>query len=343
MSLQSKFFKFLDNIKLGREDKEYKDAREKDDSILIDVKEALRSEGYPVIENFLQGSQSTHTAIRHSNDDFDIDRSVVIDYQKAPNDPVDPKKIVLKVLEKRGFKNAKIKKPCVTADYKSLNLYIDIPIYRKQGDTYELAVGKFNSTDENKEWSLSDPKGLSDFINNKDDYIGSASIQLAQYKRLARYIKRWRDHKFSSLVSKKIFSIGLTVMLKEKFVASLDNDGNPDDLDALRKTVQGVLEAGYFSNSGYEKYRVTVCLPVAPYRDIFHNSSLDTGTQLYNKLTSLKEKLDKVNNEVLLKKQCQLLQDIFGDDFEVPSDEKSNISKKAAYVSPGIAGTSQGA
>ena len=344
MSIQAKFLKFHEKIKLGREDDEYKSAREKDDSILKAVKKALKDEGYPVIEDFLQGSQSTATAVKHPVDDFDIDRSVVIAFDDAPDDPVKVKKIVLKVLEDRGFKNAKIKKPCVTADYASLSLHIDIPLYRVQNGEYELAVGKKNSKDENKEWSSSDPKGLRDWINNKDDYVGSAIDKLKQYKRIVRYLKRWRDVKFSSDVANKVFSIGLTVMAKEKFKPNFDSNGKASDLKALRDTVSAMLNSNYFAYQGNEQYKVTVNLPTSPYRDIFDGSSVNTGTQLYNKLTSLKNKLDKVIDEENLTKQCKLLNEIFGDDFEVSSSSsKASTVAKATYVTAGAAGTSQGA
>lgn len=344
MSIQAKFIKFHDKIKLGREDAEYKSAREKDDSILQDVKKALKEEGYPVIEDFLQGSQSTATAVKHPVDDFDIDRSVVIAFDDAPDDPIKVKKIVLKVLEDRGFKNAKIKKPCVTADYASLSLHIDIPLYREQNGEYELAVGKKNSKDENKVWSSSDPKGLRDWINNKDDYVGSAIDKLKQYKRIVRYLKRWRDVKFSSDVAKKVFSIALTVMAKEQFKPNFDENGKASDLIALRDTVSAILKGWYFNSQGNEQYKVSVDLPTSPYRDIFDGSSANTGTQLYNKLTSLKNKLDKVIDEGDVIKQCKLLNEIFGDDFEVPSStSNASAAAKATYVTAGVAGTSQGA
>ncbi|MGL5395366.1 MAG: nucleotidyltransferase domain-containing protein, partial [Shewanella sp.] len=139
MSIQGCFSQFYKNIKITREDKDYSNAREKDDSILGEIKEAFNSNGYPVIDNFLQGSFSTHTAIRNKDGDFDIDRAIVIDADKAPSNPLTPKKIILDVLEKRGFKNAKIKKPCVTADYSSINLHIDIPLYKLSFGQYYLA------------------------------------------------------------------------------------------------------------------------------------------------------------------------------------------------------------
>ena len=213
MSLQNQFSKFHDKIKLGREDDSYREARTKDSSILDDLRDEFKNAGYPIIETFIQGSFSTHTGIKHPVADFDIDRAVVIDADNAPNDPVEVKKLVLKVLEKRGFKNARIKKPCVTADYINLNLHIDIVIYRKRGQQYELAVGKLNSNVENREWSPAEPKKLIEHINDSSQYIGSADLKNRQVKRLVRYVKRWRDEKFGQNVGKKVFSIGTPLIL----------------------------------------------------------------------------------------------------------------------------------
>lgn len=341
MSIQAKFFNFHDKIKLSREDDEYKDAREKDDSIVKATNKALKDKGYPVIENFLQGSMSTATGVNTPGEDFDIDRAVVIAFDGSPDDPVKVKKIVLEVLEDRGFKNAKIKMPCVTADYAGKKLHIDIPIYRERNGEYELAVGKKNSSDDNKEWSNSDPKGLRDWINDSSPYIGSASKKLEQYKRIVRYFKRWRDNRFSTTVAKKLFSIGLTVMAKEQFRPDFDDSDKPNDLVALRDTVNNMLYAGYCSFQGNEQYKVRVTLPKSPWKDIFDGSSLDTGTQFYNKLKVLRSKLDKAIDETDLVNQCEILNELFGDDFEVPSS--SSAAKKAVYATAGAAGTSQGA
>lgn len=346
MSLQAKFTNFHDKIKLGREDEAYKAAREKDESILEDLKKAFKKAGYPIIDTFLQGSMSTHTAIKHTKEDFDIDRAVVIDVEKAPTDPIEVKKLVKEVLEKRGFKKAKIKKPCITADYQSLNLHIDIIVYRKNGDSYELAVGKENSDSNNRKWDASDPKGLTNHINDKENYHGSSDLKLKQYKRMVRYLKRWRDEKFSEKVGKKIYSIGLTLMLKDQFRPNFGSEGKANDLQALRDTVDGIIGGGYFRDQGNDEYKVSVYLPVQPYRDIFDGSSKDTATQLRKKLISMRDKLDEAIDESSLKKQCEIMRGLLGDDFEVPeSDSNGNSSsaRKAAYVSAGVVGTSQGA
>ena len=346
MGIQTHFNKFYDEIKLSREDNAYKKARERDDSIKKEVKSAFNEAGYPIISDFIQGSLGTHTGVMPISGDYDIDRALVIEDDTAPQNPVTPKKTALDVLEARGFKNAKIKRPCVTADYASDNVHIDFIVYKRSGNQYHLAVGKENSDANNREWSPADPHGLTDWINDDSRYgtDDDAKRVLIQFRRLVQCLKRWRDEQFSPAVAAKVYSIGLTVMIKEQFVRSFSTEGARQDLQALIKTVGAILDAGYFHEEETGRYRVRVDLPVQPYRDIFHNSSLDTGTQLYNKLKRLRDKLveaEKLSDE---REQCQILNKLFGDDFKVPDPPKgSSKTEKALYSSAGIVRSSHGA
>ena len=345
MGIQTHFDKFHDSIKLGRKDEAYKKARERDDSIKKDVKSAFKDEEYPVVDDFIQGSLKTHTGIKPISGDYDIDRALVIDDDTAPENPVTPKKKALDVLEDRGFKNAKIKKPCVTADYASDNVHIDFIIYKRLGNQYYLAVGKENSDENNRKWSDADPHGLTDWINDDSSYDeDDATDVLAQFRRLVRYLKRWRDKQFSKVVAPKVYSIGLTVMVKETFKWSFSPEGARQDLQALRKTVQAILDAAYFTEGETGRFRVRVDLPVGPWRDIFDGSSLDTGTQLYNKLKRLEEKLVEAEGLSDERKQCEILNELFGDAFEVPEPPKgSSTMEKAKYSSAGTVTASVGA
>lgn len=306
---------------------------------------AFASAGYPVINDFIQGSLKTHTGIVPISGDYDIDRALVIKAEVAPDNPVVPKKKTLDVLKNRGFKNAKIKKPCVTADYASDNIHIDFIIYKRSGNQHYLAVGKENSDENNREWSSADPHGLTEWINDDSSYCADDAREiLSQFRRLVRYLKRWRDVQFSGAVSAKIFLIGLTVMVKKCLVQSLSTEGARQDLQALRKTVENILSSDCFIEEQVGRYRVRVHLPKEPWRDIFQGSGLDTGTQLYNKLTYLKKKLVEVEGLSDECEQCRILNGLFGDDFEVPEPPKG-ISKtaKATYSSAGIVTTSVGA
>lgn len=346
MGLQSKFKKFDEKIYITRTSDEYKNAREKDDSITKAIKEKFKENGYPVQEDFIQGSLATRTTIKEKGKDFDIDRAIVIKEDDAPKDPIIPKQVVFDILEARGFQNAKIKKPCVTADYKNEDLHIDIPIYSKSAlGYYKLAVGKRNSSDENKEWAESDPRGLIDWVNNSDNYGSYADEKLYQFKRIVRYIKRWRNITFHENVCRKIFSIGLTVMLKEKFQPSIDEEGLANDLKALKHTIDQILDySTYFVSQPENQWLVEVKLPVSPYRDIFTGSSLNTGTQLRTKLNSLRNTLQQVIDEKDESQQCTLLRSVFGEDFpEGTQTSSQENATKVVFSSAGSVGTSQGA
>jgi len=344
MSIQTHIDAFHDRIKLGRQDDAYKKARERDDSIADAVKVSFKDADYPVVADFIQGSLATNTAIVPISADFDVDRALVIAADTAPSNPVDPKKTALAVLENRGFKNAKIKKPCVTADYAAENVHIDFPIYKISGDQHYLAVGKKNSDEEHRAWSAADPRGFIDWINDSSVHSDPAKPKLDQFRRLVRFLKRWRDHQFSESVARKVYSIGLTVIAREQFRASFNEDGFREDLKALRLTVENILNGGYFSQVEQGRYRVRVTMPVQPWRDIFDGSSVDTGTQLRNKLQTLKEKLVEVEGLDNEREQCVILNKLFGDDFKIPDpDDRSSKKSRAVYPTAGAVGTSQGA
>ena len=113
---------------------------------------------------------------------------------------------------------------------------------------------------------------------------------------------------------------------------------------ALLATVKAILDAGYFHKEEDNKYRVRVDLPAEPWRDIFDGSSLDTGTQLHNKLKHLKEQLEKAEGLSDERKQCEILNELFGDDFKVPDPPNgSSKARTAVYATPGLVTHSQGA
>ena len=338
VTIQTQFNTFHKRIKLGRKDPDYKKARERDDSITAKVKTEYKNKGYAVIDDFLVGSHGTNTAIRPLSGDMDIDRALVIDDDKAPENPIEPKNTTLSVLEDRGFKNALIKKPCVTADYASDNVHIDYPTYKKSGKDYYLAVGKKNSDENNREWGIADPIGLRDWINNRSSYGDNDKEKQNQYRRLVRYLKRWRDNKFSEPTRSKVYSIGLTVMAKECLSNEIDADGEPNDLKALRMTVDKMLNRNYFClvDSKEGRYKVRVDLPVKPGRDIFENSGTETGTQFRNKLNKMSEKLKQAEALENVREQCKILERLFGSDFPVPdkdNEKKAGLLKSATAAS----------
>jgi hypothetical protein len=350
MGLQAYFKEFEDNIRLTWSDEKLKTIREKDTSIQSDIKLAFKEKGYPVRYFFQQGSYATQTCIEPLNegDDYDIDVGIVISKSTAPDNPVDVKKTLRDVLKDRNLKNPKIKMPCVTAQYYNQGekrFHLDYPIY-SETDTgsFSLAIGKENSSDETCKWEKGDPKGLIEWLNDQSSF--SDEDYYAQYKRLVRYLKRWRDYSFSAADRKKVYSIGLTVMLKEAFKGNISTDGENNDLECLLNTMKAILNDGYFKQVGYDEeynpqYEICVTLPVEPWRDIFTKHGKTLGTSMYNKFKILIDNLEKVRLEQSLEKQCKILADnVFGSDFPIPKNDRS---ENIRFKEPGFIASPQGA
>lgn len=339
MSLQTQFNKFNETISLSWQDGKIKSIREKNDSILEDIKEKFKEEGYAVVDSFKQGSYITNTTVEPLDKEYDIDVGIVIDYEKAPENPIDTKKTLRDVLHARNFKEPKIKKPCVTAQYLKAgekSFHLDYPIYKKNKfNTYYLAVGKEYSNSDDRKWEESDPKGLIEWLNDYKSFRSNEAY--LQYKRLIRYMKRWRDYCISETERKKIYSIGLAIMIKESFIMSISNDGDINDVTALLNTVKNIKNK-YFKcvDNINNKYKVKVNIPVKPYRDVFDKHGSSVGTLFYNKLDKLLENIDAVNKEDSSIKKCEILRkSCFGDDFPVPDKENNDakIFKEAGYIS----------
>lgn len=341
MSLQKQFIKFDENIRLTWQDDKIRKIREKDESIKENIRKKFKEKGYSVQEFFKQGSYATKTTIIPLDDDYDIDVAVVINSKDAPDDPTDPKKVLRDVLKDRNLKEPKIKLPCVTAQYYKSgekNFHLDYPIYKKDElNRYYLAVGKEFSSKEIKKWDDSDPKGITDWLNDRDDFNSDEAY--SQYKRIIKYIKRWRDFKISGTEKKKVYSIGLSIMIRESFIESISYDGDIKDIESIIKTLSGILNGSYFTFTSYNKdnnpqYDITVKLPKVPYRDVFEKHGKSIGTLVYNKLTKFKNKLEEVIKEEKLKKQCEILAEkVFGGDFPIPKDDTGNKKfKEAGYI-----------
>ncbi len=134
-------------------------------------------------------------------------------------------------------------------------------------------------------------------------------------------------------------------MIKQNFKPSIDEDGFPNDLLALKATVDSILDwSCYFQLHSDDQWKVKVELPVYPSRDIFHGSSLNTGTRFRNQFTNLRSILQDVIDTSDEAEQCSLLVKVFGDDFpnNVNTNSASN-AQKVQFATSGAVGTSQGA
>ncbi len=338
---------FHDAIKLGRFD-ENAVLREKRDRVLNRLQDGLeeqfasRGENPPEYVTFNQGSYEMGTGIKPISDDYDVDVGVCFEIAKAEYpDPAEVKAWVLDALVGQT-KHVEIRRNCVTVWYQQEGepvYHVDLAIYSDgssnwDGKTY-LAKGKQNSAVENRLWEEADPQGLIDLIKNR--YADAKDAE--QFRRSIRYLKRWRDEKFTSGGNSAPVGIGFTVAAYFGFspVKSVDPFSNMvryNDLEALRGFVQWILDSfQQVYRDGECVERLAVVLPVAPKTDLFTKMTNTQMADFKSKLNELLDAIEGAQREADPVEACKLLQAQFGSDFPVPPKDETGQKRGPAILS----------
>ncbi len=329
--VEKQLLKFNDIIRLDYDTSE--ELREKRDVLINKLKS---DEALPPFETFNQGSYAMHTGVEPIDKEYDIDVGILFKINKKDYEPIALKRKVKEILENHTDYGAEIKRPCVTVTYKKNGeraFHVDLAIYAyedKQDTNSQLylAKGKTEGADD-EGWEKSDPKGLNSYIGNIVD-----EARRKQFQRIVRYIKRWKNLKFSPNGNAEPPSIGLTILLHDHHRYSQD-----DDLGSMYDSTQNILKlftVSSYAEDGHALYRLICPMP-------FH-LQFECGTDAFAKMTDLqmttfKEKLelfaDKLNEALNTDepvKQCRILKKIFGEDF--PSLESSDVYEKQTFYIP---------
>lgn len=338
--VQKYFLSFHDAIKIVVD--ENNELKEKRDEILELISSNLKKETEASFETFNQGSYAMKTGIKAlDGGDYDIDVGVIFDLDKEDEkyqDPINVKNIVFNALNDE-FDDVKMKVPCVTVKFENeeednRNYHVDFAIYSKNenGEIF-LAKGKPTSLNENKIWEESDPKEL--LKKMKESY--GLKFERMQFRRIIRYLKRWKDLKFKNQVNRPT-GIGLSNAALEKFELSYTLDPvsmsrTYNDLDALKKFVNSMInDFDYVYENGEWGYRLKVFLPTKPFTDVYEKISLKQMSDFKSKLEKMKQSLNDAETTVDPKEACELLVKEFGDDFPIPDEEETAQSKKKAIL-----------
>ncbi|MEM9540753.1 MAG: nucleotidyltransferase [Cyanobacteria bacterium P01_E01_bin.42] len=344
-NIQSHMRQFHDTIKLKRFEENEK-LREKKKIVLDRLKSGLNKRfadnnlNPPSYKDFNQGSYAMGTGIKPLDGDYDIDVGLHLNISKEDYpDPVEVKKWVYESLENHT-KKVEIRRPCVTVFYQKKDepiYHVDLAIYvNDDNETMYLAKGKRKSKKEHRIWEESDPHGLSDLI--KDRFEDSKNAE--QFRRTIRYLKRWKDYKFSSDGNAAPIGIGITVAAyhwfvpKSKITDSFSFKKEYDDLDALSCFVRAMIcrfHRKYVEDQEY--YRLTVQLPVVPHSDLFEKMGDRQMTSFKTKLEKLSEVIQEAQNKADPIEACKLLKEQFGDDFPIPSRSSTGQRRSPAIIS----------
>lgn len=339
MGLQKYFKEFNEKIKMDYDVKS--ELKEKRDILLGILRNA---DEIPFFTKYDQGSYSMHLGVEPLDKEYDIDVGLRFHVNCCDYSPMDLKDKIYELLKNHTDYGAKIKKPCVTVTYKKdgeAAYHVDLVVYtyEDKDDTDSqmyLARGKNSESDETC-WEMSDPVGLVNYVNDK--FKGDeAKDDREQFRRIIRYIKRWKNKKFSSSGNAEPPSIGITLIAVDRFNASkkydyLEEKYIYDDLEAVlnfAREIQGLFTFNGISENGRYLYSIEYNLPsdlrFEDNTNVFKKMSVNYMTDFKEKIDDLITDLEAVKSEADEVEQCKKLNKIFGDDFPIP--EIKNAAKQ---------------
>ncbi len=345
-NVQSQFIEFHDNIKLDDENEILRDKREK---VLNKLKQNIAKD-VPTYTTFNQGSYAMFTGVKPLNGDYDIDVGIKFDIDKSDyEDPVKVKQWVYDALNGHT-KEVKIKNPCVTVQYQINSepvYHVDLAVYaaKNSDNKLYLSKGKPGSLAENKKWEESDPSKLMELIQNRYTH----EKDRAQFRRVIRYLKRWKDIKFTSGGHAIPTGIAITIAAYDKMNPVYTTDSftatrNYDDLKCLKNFVDSLINS--FTDVVYDAeekkyyYRLSINMITPQYSDLFEKMTNKQMESFKNKLETLQSVLKDAEKEVDPVESCKKLKDELGDDFPVPEKKDTAESKSKG---PAVVSSNQGA
>lgn len=335
---QKQFFDFHDAIRLKNENEEL---RKKRDIIIKEIKENMPDEAKS-FTTFNQGSYAMNTGIKPLDDDYDIDLGIYFDMSKDDGiAPVEAKQWVYEAV-KDHTDDVRIKTPCVTVTYKA-GYHVDITVYAAKNDDNKvyLAKGKPGSSADNKKWDESNPKDLittiRDHLEDEDDR--------KQFRRIVRYLKRWKDEQFNGTVYGKPTGIALTscvyryLDIKKEVVHEFSGRTEYRDLEALIHLVSTLIsqfiDVLEWENDQFVLYpRLKVALPVSPYPDLFEKMTNKQMKTFKEKLETLLGCLEEAHAEIDPTDAAEILQKQFGSSFPIPPRPDTGKKSVARAVIP---------
>ena len=323
-NVQTYFNKFDEKIRRSYDDSS--PLRQKRDLLLNDLRDGLRRYSQkhniriPRFEHFNQGSYAIQTGIEPlPGEDYDIDVGLIFHLSKNDYSSVQVKQWVYEALN-TGNRTVEYKRPCVRVQYHRAGevlYHVDLAIYSGSAYNWDnqtyLAKGFPGSGTENRIWEVAEPKKLVDTFQQKFQYKGDQD----QFKRVIRFLKRWKDVNFSANGNERPTGIAITACALNWFQRGArfnpsDGKNYYDDLTALKNLAQAVIHQFSWRS------RMSVKLPVPPYNDLFEKMSDKQMQNLKSKLEAFRDSLSQVEWTVESLTACQLLQDVFGDDFPTP-------------------------
>ena len=351
---QQYFEQFHKNIKL-KEEPDQKAILEKRENVIKKLRQGLKTQFQvkeltpPSFTHFNQGSYAMHTGVRPLREgDYDIDVGIV--FNESTDDHSDPVELKQWVLDALGDHTSEVtmKDPCITVQYFKDDeplYHVDLAIYVDEGSTtfteLSFARGKTGGPAEKKFWEAAEPQKLIERIKNR--FSGDDA---EQFRRVIKYLKRWKDINFSSSGNAAPIGIGITVAAYHWFSVSKQMSDmfagsyTYADITAIKNILQQMIanfNSTYYNGETVERLKIE--LPVEPRADLFEKMTNAQMATLKSKLEQLLEVLGEAESEIDPHEACKKLQRVFGSDFPVPEKSATATKKRKAVVSSSSSGS----
>lgn len=324
VNLQKEFMTFHDEIKL---DDENDILRSKRDILLEKLKKNI-SENAASYTHFNQGSYAMGTGIKPEKGDYDIDVGLKFNIDKDNYEPIEVKRWVKDALDGHT-KSVEIRRSCVTVTYQENGedaYHVDFAVYANNNSDGKMYIskGKENSIDENKYWEVSCPQDLIKKIKDKFDDAKDS----AQFRRIIRYLKKWKSKNFSASGNAAPTGIALTILAYNKFQVSKKYDYiskkyEYDDFSALKQladSIKSSFSLKYDFDDETTYHVININLIVEPYNNLFEKMTNKQMDDFYKKIVEMQEILEEVKKEKKKNLACEKLRKLWGEDFPITYD-----------------------
>lgn len=321
--VQAQFEQFHAKIRLNFDDK--KELAEKRDILVEKIKKYLREHDRPACTRFNQGSYATGVGIRAlEGDEYDIDVGLRFEIDEKEYKAATVHGWVFAAVNDHTNK-VEDKGPCVRVTYAD-GYHVDLVAYARwddwwSGEQYRLAH-------KSRGWVPADPPKLLDHVAAaRKPYEGTEDnkTKTDQFRRCVRVLKRWNDVHLPGEMDDKPSGLALTLLAEARLSPTTSGwwTTTSDDRKALQRLARSAADT---------VGRIVAHKPTPEQEDVFGRLSEAGMTQLKTRFATLSDKLVAADEEPDPVKACEILQEVFGDEFPVPASEETAVKSSAPAI-----------
>ena len=320
--IQKQFEQFHDTIRVDYEMAQ--ELRDKRDIVVERIYNHLKRIGTVQPRLLLQGSYKMKTGVKPIADlEYDIDIGLRFDLHEGDCPAPTVRQWVYEAVEKHT-RRIEDKGPCIRVVYEK-GYHLDLVSYAVWE---EYGTEEYRLAHKTRGWRPADPPGLLEYVNDyRQDFEDTedSATQTDQYRRCIRYLRRWNDVCMPFEHDSKPCGLAFVILgIQRGLTRTVFLDGRPDDRGALEDFTRSVAQT---------PGRLVAAKPTPEYEDMFAPLSDSQMEQFKERFGALADALQETGETSDPVKACEILQeDVFGDDFPVPTPEETARQTQAPAI-----------